>query len=157
MSMKISGMTETLKMLEALNKNTPTTLEEVVLAGVGVVTDTMRDEIENLKTSSTRPKTGKRYPTPEEVEGLKESLGYTPIQWSGETVDSKAGFDGYNTSSKTKKYPNGHANQMIANSINKGTSFLTAQPFINNTKKAAQSKTLEVMQKRLDIEIAKDV
>ena len=42
---------------------------------------------------------------------------------------------------------------MIANAINKGTSFLIAQPFINRTRNKAKTDAVETMQKELDREI----
>ena len=72
----------------------------------------------------------------------------------GSKFDINTGFDGYN-SHITKKYPKGHANQMIANAINKGTSFLQAQPFINRTRSKARNAAVEEMQKELDKGIKK--
>lgn len=147
---KTEGLTELLKELEKLEGDTDEILEEVTLEGAGVVTDVMRAEIKSLKTSDEyEGGKGKRYAKPEDVKGLYESLGYTPTQFKGTKIDSNVGFDGYN-SNKTKKYPNGHANRMIANAINKGTSFMVAQPFINRSKRQAEKKCIELMQVKLD-------
>ena len=153
MSIKIKGLEDTLKELERLNKNSPEMLEETVKAGVQIATDEMRKQINQLKTSEAKPKKGqKRYPTKKEVQGLKDSLGFTPVRWNDTLIDANAGFDGYNEQ-KTKKYPNGHANQMIANSINAGTSFMQAQPFIRKAANAAKTSVLSEMQKKLNEEI----
>lgn len=153
MSLKIKGLEDTLKELERLNKNTPTMLEDTVNAGVQIATNEMRKQINMLKTSEEKPKKGqKRYPTKKEVDGLKESLGFTPVRWNDTLLDANAGFDGYNNQ-KTKRYPNGHANQMIANSINAGTSFMQAQPFIRKAANAAKTTAIAEMQKKLNEEI----
>lgn len=146
---KTTGLTELLKELESLNANTDEILEQVTLEGASVTTDVMRSEIKSLKTSNEYEGDGKRYANPKDVKGLLDSLGFTPTQTKGSKIDSNVGFDGYN-SNKTKKYPNGHANRMIANAINKGTSFMYAQPFINRTKKLAEQKCIESMQAVLD-------
>ena len=152
---KTTGLTETMKMFEQLTVATDDIVKEVVKEGSAVTTDTMRAEIKALKTSDKyAPKKGKRYAMPDDVKGLLDSLGYTPVDEKGTIFNANVGFDGYN-SHKTKKYPNGHSNRMIANAINKGTSFMYEQPFINRTKKKAQDKCVATMQKELDKAIEK--
>lgn len=151
----VKGLTETMKMLEKLDIDTDSIIEDALRDGISEVTDEMRREISTLKTSDAyEGGNGKRYPSKKAVKGLLDSLGYTPIKLKGSVFDVKCGFDGYNNVI-TKKYPRGHANQMVANSINKGTSFMPAQPFINRTKKAAQAAAIEAIQKKVDEEIAK--
>lgn len=146
------GLTETLKMLEKIEGNTDSILEDALKEGIGVVTDEMRVEIQQLKSSDQRKKGELRLPSKKDIKGLLDSLGYTPVKDDGTIFNVKAGFDGYNDV-VTDKYPRGHANQMIANSINKGTSFMQAQPFINRTKKASQANAIDAIQKKLDKEI----
>lgn len=149
----VKGLTETVKMLEKIEKDTDSILEEALTEGGGIVTDTMRAELNQLKTSDEfQTGNGKRYCRPEEKKGLLDSLGYTPVRMKGTVFDINTGFDGYN-SNVTKKYPKGHANQMIANAINKGTSFMIAQPFINRTRNKAKTDAVEEMQEKLDKEI----
>lgn len=150
LKVKTTGLNETIKMLEKLSLNTDEIMGDVTIEGAKIATDTMRSEIKNLRTSDKYAGgNGKRYAKKEDVQGLLDSLGYTPTQSKGTIIDSNVGFDGYN-SNKTKKYPQGHANRMIANAINKGTSFMIAQPFINRTKKRAQESCINAMQKALD-------
>lgn len=153
---KTTGLNETIKMFESLTKNTDEIFEESLRDGGGVVTDIMRAEVSALKTGDVYSdgKQKKRYARPKEVQGLLDSLGYTPVHNDNDKFDIKSGFDGYN-SIVTKKYPKGHANQMVANAINKGTSFMQAQPFINKTRRKAQSDAVDAIEKRLDLEIRK--
>lgn len=153
--LKTTGLNETLKMLESIEGNTDEILEDVLREGAMIATDEMREQISKLRTSDEyEGGDGKRFAKKSDVKGLLDSLGFAPVRFKDTVVDSNVGFDGYNND-KTKKYPKGHANQMIANAINKGTSFMIAQPFINRTKKAAEAKVNEVMQKKLDEEIQK--
>ena len=152
---KTTGLNETLKMLESIERNTDEILEDVLREGAMIATDEMRSQISKLRTSDEyEGGNGKRYAKKSDVQGLLDSLGFAPVRFNDSVVDSNVGFDGYNNN-KTKKYPKGHANRMVANAINRGTSFMIAQPFINRTKKAAEAKCNEVMQKRLDEEIQK--
>lgn len=151
------GLTETMKMLEKLEGDTDKIIDKALEEGIGIVTDEMRREISSLKTATKEShpsKNKQRYPSKKDVKGLADSLGYTPIKMNGSKFDIKAGFDGYNNVI-TKKYPRGHANQMIANSINKGTSFMVAQPFINRTKKKAQQQAVDAIDRVITEEISK--
>lgn len=152
---KTTGLNETLKMLESIERNTDEILEDVLREGAMIATDEMRSQISKLRTSDEyEGGNGKRYAKKSDVQGLLDSLGFAPVRFNNSVVDSNIGFDGYNND-RTQKYPKGHANRMIANAINRGTSFMIAQPFINRTKKAAEAKCNEVMQKKLDEEIQK--
>lgn len=149
------GLTETIKMLENIEGNTDYIIEKALTEGGGEVCDVMRNEVSKLRTSDEYAGgNGKRYAKPTDKKGLLESLGYTPVQLNGSVFDINCGWDGYNKD-KTKKYPKGHANQMIANAINKGTSFLIAQPFINRTQRRAREAAINKIQDVFDEEIAK--
>lgn len=152
---KTTGLNETLKMLESIERNTDEILEDVLREGAMIAADEMRSQISKLRTSDEyEGGNGKRYAKKSDVQGLLDSLGFAPVRFNNTVVDSNVGFDGYNNN-KTKKYPKGHANRMVANAINRGTSFMIAQPFINRTKKAAEAKCNQEMQKKLDEEIQK--
>lgn len=157
MKVKTTGIKETVKTLEALNRNTDAIIEGTVVAGANIVADSMRSEIKTLKVSNVSKdtaKNGKRYARPKDIKGLLDSMGFSPVREKGSAFNSNVGFRGYNND-KTEKYPNGHANKMIANAINKGTSFMVAQPFVSRTKKKSQDKCVSAMQKKLDEEINK--
>ena len=154
-SVSTKGLTETLKMLEKIESNTDEIIEEALKKGGGVVCDVMRAEVNALKTSDKyQSGDGKRYAKPSDVKGLQDALGYTPVELNGSIFDIKCGWDGYNND-VTKKYPNGHPNQMIANAINKGTSFMIAQPFINKTTRKAKAEAIQTIQDVFDKEIAR--
>lgn len=150
---KTSGLEELVKEFETLSnqRECDETFEEVVEAGANVVADYMRKQLEGLKTQSKANKrTDKRYATENEKKGLLESMGYAPVKKYGDEINSKIGFDGYNRHTRSQK-----ANQLIANSINRGTSFMIAQPFVTRTKNAGQAKAIDAMSDALDAEIKK--
>lgn len=149
MSVDVTGLQEAIKMFDELDRKSADILKDAVKDGINVVTDEMRSQIFSLKTSDEyQGGNGKRYPSKNDVQGLLDSLGYTPTKTQGAIINAKCGFDGYNKN-VTKKYPRGHANQMIANAINKGTSFLIAQPFINRTKNKSQQACIDTMEKSI--------
>ena len=121
--------------------------------GTKVIADYMRDQIKALKvTNQTKAnKNEKRYCTQREKEILLKEMGVAPIRNIGDTVDSKVGFDGYfeNTRGKSTPVP------LLANSINRGTSFMHYQHFIDRTKRGGQAKAIDAMSDALDAEIKK--
>jgi hypothetical protein len=86
-----------------------------------------------------------RYVTPDEKQDLIESLGITKIE--GNEFDgwnAKIGFDGYG-SHHTSKYPGGVPNQLIARSLEKGTSVRRKYPFMRRTVNRYRKATKEAM------------
>jgi len=140
-----SGIDELIKELERYTEGAEEYMKYVVYDGMEVVADAMRAEVEGLKTSKQYKTKGKRYCTENERKGLVESFGVTPISARNYIFDANAGFDGYNEYVRSEP-----ANPMIANFINRGTSYMRAQPFINRTKRVAETKAVEAMQKSLD-------
>ena len=91
----------------------------------------------------------------EQKQGLINGFGIAPMQNDNGYLHVKLGFDGYN-SVKTKNYPNGQPNSVIARSVNSGTSFRQRIPFVDNAVSRAKAAAEEKMIKKLDTEI-KDV
>lgn len=87
-------------------------------------------------------------------QGLIESFGIAKIRKTRYGWDVKIGFDGYN-SIVTKKYPKGQPNAMIARSINSGTSFMKAYPFMDTTVKANEEATVQKISDQFDKELDK--
>lgn len=87
-------------------------------------------------------------------QGLIDSFGISRLQDDGGFRNVKLGFDGYNTV-KTKAYPKGQPNILIAGSVESGTSFMDKQPFMRPAIKAAKSKCLKKAQETFDKEVKK--
>ena len=87
--------------------------------------------------------------------GLWESLGVTPLSDDGKGfLNVKVGFDGYNRMN-TKRWPKGQPNQMIARSIERGTSFMKANPFVKRAVAQTQKRAKEAMSKAANREFEK--
>lgn len=87
--------------------------------------------------------------------GLYDSLGIAPMQTEANGyMNVKIGFDGYN-SVKTKRWPNGQPNQMVARSVERGTSYMRANPFIKKSVSNTKNAALDAMKKAVDEEIEK--
>ena len=70
----------------------------------------------------------------------------------GGVFDVKLGFDGYNEV-KTKKYPNGQPNAMIARSINSGSSYMRRQPFMDMTIRVSKDRAEAAIEKKFNEEL----
>ena len=76
--------------------------------------------------------------------GLKESFGVTPISNKYGVYSAKVGFDGYNDV-KTKRWPNGQPNALIARACESGSTAMLKQPFIRPTEKRLKSAVYDAM------------
>ena len=127
--------------LETLSRESETLCKRAVYEGGAIVGNEMKRLIKGIPVvrDYVQGKADKQIvgATAEQIDGLIESMGLAPIQYYGHGLNTKIGFDGYNNV-KTKKYPNGQPNMMIARSINAGTSFRQPYPFVQRCGKNAK-------------------
>ena len=107
------------------------------------------DELAMLKAKKGEP----TYITQRAKEGLIKSFGVTPMSQDDSGIyNVKLGFDGYNDV-KTKKWPKGQPNQLIARACEYGSSAMIKQPFfreaVQKTKKKAESRMAEVLDEKI--------
>lgn len=151
------GLTEFIRKLETLRDDAGEMSKRAVYVGGGIVGDEMKRQIKRIpiirdyiQGSSSKPIIGG---TEEQIDGLIDSMGLAPMRLDKGWMNTKIGFDGYNDV-KTKKYPRGQPNMMIARSINSGTSFRRAYPFIeragNNSKPVAEAAMAATLQDAID-------
>lgn len=147
------------KMNRLANGGTVGATKMAVYDGAAVVTDKIRDNLENLPTvrdvdaiAAYRKGTFAGI-TGRQKAGLLDSLGVAPMQVTSAEINARIGFDGYNEV-KTKRWPNGQPNSMIARSIESGTSFMQKHPFlrpaVNSSRSQAQKKMQETFEKRIE-------
>ena len=86
--------------------------------------------------------------------GLHDGLGVAHFWREGGATVTKIGFEGYN-GVRTKRWPRGQPNAMIARSLIRGTSWLRANRFTARAAKKARQASIEAMQQRLDKNIKK--
>ena len=91
--------------------------------------------------------------TQAQKDGLLSSFGFAKMQDDGGFINTKCGFDGYN-SVKTVKYPNGQPNPLIANAVNSGTSRRQKYPFVAKGFKNSQSSAKAAMEKQMNADLA---
>lgn len=88
-------------------------------------------------------------------EDLANSLGITPIEKDADGFwNAKIGFDGYG-SITTNKYPNGLPNQLVARSIESGSSVRQKHPFVAPAVRTKRKAARAAMEKVVTDEINK--
>lgn len=131
---------------------------KAVKAAAGILADEIRANINALPEDSYRHlRDGDMFTglPPSQKEDLLDSLGVTPVlQDRAGWINAKVGFDGYGKY-KTKKYPKGIPNPMLAASVERGSSVREATPFVKPAIKSKKKECENEMQKIIDEEIEK--
>ena len=87
-----------------------------------------------------------------EKQGLLDGFGVSAMQNEGGYLNVKLGFDGYN-SVKTKKYPQGQPNALIARVTNSGSSYRQKTRFLDKAVAATQKQAETAAQAKIDEKI----
>lgn len=143
--------------IEAIRKDSTGYIKRAVYEGGGVVADAIADAIRGLPTND-----GKFVPgdapisgvSQAQKDGLLEGLGLSKMQNESGYIYTKVGFDGYNEV-KTKSFPNGQPNALIARAVESGTSRRPKTRFISKAVKAAKERAEKAMADRLDEDLKK--
>lgn len=129
---------------------------KAIYGAAAIVADAIRNEMEALPTdenwgSAENPTKG---PKRKQLDGLSQSLGISSMEDDGGFLNVKIGFDGYNDI-KTKRWPNGQPNQMVARSVERGTTWMKANAFVKRACAASRKQALASMQKTVEESIEK--
>ena len=121
-----------------------------------LVTDEIRGQLQRVPSDETWGTTSKPANGPSKIQkkGLYNSLGIAKIRDDDGFLNVKVGFDGYNELT-TKRWPKGQPNQMVARSVERGTSYMEGYAFVKKAMNTAKQPALAEMQKTADEEIEK--
>ena len=142
-----NGLNSYIEYLQKINAVTEEVIGEAVYEMAKVVADKVRSSIQALPTVNNEAniatyKKGYSRLSDKEKQGLLDGFGISPLQEDSGFVNVKLGFDGYN-SVKTKKYPQGQPNALIARVTESGSSYREKTPFmrpaVNASKKPAEA------------------
>lgn len=148
---KFKGLDEYLAKLEKLKGSSDEAVGHAIYEGADIVADACMTAIQGLSVNNQFNSDGL---TSVQKAGLIEGFGISHEQEDGFYRNVKLGFDGYN-GQKTKKYPNGQPNSVIARSINSGTSFRKKNPFIDKATRSSKASCEAKMKEVIDKEIEK--
>lgn len=153
---QVQGLDEYAKKLQTLGDKADAVAKMAVYDGAAVVAGAIRAGILSLPTDN-------RYGTPDKpVNGISNKqkadlingFGLAPMKIESGYINTKAGFHGYG-STPTKKYPNGVPNQLLAASVEGGTSFRKKSPFIRTAVNSSKQAAVAAMGKRVENEMRK--
>lgn len=142
---EFSGIDNYISQLNKLQQSTKDgVVGKTVYAGAEVVADSVRRAIQALPVVDGRARNGDLVDTvtlPQKA-GLLDGFGISRMKDDDGFVNVKLGFAGYNAT-RTKRYPRGQPNALIARSVNSGTTFRKKTKFVdkavNSAKKAAEA------------------
>ena len=151
------GLDNYIAYLQSINAVTDEMIGEAVYDMAKVVVDRVRANIQalpavpNAANIATYRQGYSRLSEPEK-QGLLDGFGVSPMQDDNGYCNVKLGFDGYN-SVKTKKYPNGQPNALIARVTNSGSSYRQKTRFVDKAVSATRKQAEEAGQAKIDEKI----
>ena len=122
-----------------------------IYAAADIMTDAIRAELEKVPTDESwgSPDNPTQGPKAIQKKGLAESLGIASMRNDAGFLNVKIGFDGYNQV-RTKEWPKGQPNQMVARSIESGTSWMKKNPFARRAVRKTKKEAMEIMKQSVD-------
>lgn len=154
---KTQGLDKYVAQLERLGKKTDTVISEAVYEMAKVVADEVKANLialpsvpdtEGLKAFASKPQ--QKIPiTKAQKWGLVHSFGIASLRNEGGFIHVKIGFDRYNEV-KTKTFPKGQPNALIARSIESGSSTREKTPFLRPALAAARKQAIEAARVKFD-------
>ena len=161
------GSAQYLRNLEKLGRNTDDICKQAVYQGAKVVADAIKSSIDDITVHSLPP--GQKYfylsdedkkggklldgVTKEQADGLKNGLGIAVMEHKNFAWNTKIGFNGYNEV-RTKTYPKGEPNALIARSVESGSSVRNKTPFIAPAVKKIRKDAEHAMEVTIEEKIA---
>ena len=121
-----------------------------------LVANEIRQQLKSVPSDETWGTTGNPANGPSKIQkrGLYNSLGIAKMRDEDGFLNVKIGFDGYNELN-TKRWPRGQPNQMVARSVERGTTYMEGHAFVKKAMSKARKPALAEMQKTADEEIEK--
>lgn len=154
--LKMQGLEKYEQQLLKLKDISREAIGQAIYDGAGIVADQVMANIQSLPVDERGyTKEGTLHGvTSLQKAGLAEGFGIAKLQDEGGYAHVKLGFNGYN-GVKSKRYPNGQPNSMIARSVNSGSSFRDRIPFVDNAVNVKKSAAEQAMIKKFDSVIQK--
>lgn len=161
------GAEKYLTKLELLGKNTDAICKQAVYQGAKVAADAIDAAIDDITVHSLPKKQTYFYLSEEDLangvlldgiteaqaKGLHDGLGIAVMEHKNFAWNTKIGFSGYNEV-RTKTYPKGEPNALIARSVESGSSVRNKTPFIAPAVKKIRKDTEHAMEVTIEKKIA---
>lgn len=151
------GFDELAKELGTIADHTGRIASAALYEGSGYMADQIRHAVDNVQTDDDR-----KHVTNHVLDYEKEALkrGLTIEKFTKDTArgvtETAVTFHGY-TEHKTARWPTGVPTILLARAITKGTSFRRPNRFFPNTVNRARKTAEEIMVKKAEEEMRKDI
>ena len=153
------GLDSYISYLQKIDAVTDEAIGEAAYEMAKVVADKVRANIQALDAAPKGKTTYyvtetmiKSQLSEEQKKGLLDGFGVSPMQDDNGYFNVKLGFDGYN-SIKTKKYPKGQPNALIARVTESGSGYREKTPFMRPAVNATRQKAIKAAQVTIDEKI----
>ena len=155
---QFEGIDNYIAQLEKIYGDTDEIIGKAIYQGAAVVMKSVASAIEGIQTDTRygTPENKTIGPNPYQKEGLRQSVGIAKLRKDGSFWNVKIGFDGYN-GLKTKTWPNGQPNAMVARSVESGTSWMQKQPFMRKAESSSRVRCEEAMAKEIDKQLTQRI
>lgn len=153
---KFKGVDDLIAQYEKLSENSEQMIGAAIYKGAGVVMGFVTASIANITTDEKHGSAGNLATGPKAVQKywLEKSVGISKARQDGSFTNVKIGFSGYN-GLKTKTWPQGQPNSMVARAVESGTSWMQKQPFMRTAEQQAKRPCEKAMSDVIDKEISK--
>ena len=151
---QFTGVDNLLAQYEKLEANSTEMIGKAIYVGAGLVADTIRASMESIIVDNHFGTSENKIAGPNALQkmGLLQSMGISELRRDGNFWNVKVGWDGYNNL-KTKRWPQGQPNTLVAQSVESGTSWMEKQPFVRRAEKSSKGRCEEVMAEAFDKEL----
>ena len=155
---QFEGVDAYIAQLQKMYDDTDEIIGAAIYQGAAIVMKSVVSAIEGIQTDE-------RYGTEQaktigpnsyQKEGLRRSIGIASLRQDGSFWNVKIGFDGYN-GLKTKRWPQGQPNAMVARSVESGTSWMQKQPFMRKAENSSRVKCEQGMAKEIDRQLTQRI
>lgn len=153
---QFEGVDDLVAQYKKLEENTEDIIGQAIYKGAGVVMRAVKNAVDGISTDNRfgTPESPTTGPSSIQKIGLQYALGIAKMRNDNGFYNVKIGFDGYNTV-KTKTWPNGQPNMMVARSVESGTSWMQKQPFMRKAEQASRNQCEKAMSETVDKAIQK--
>lgn len=145
------GLDEYALRLSRLESECEGATKQAVYAGAAVVADAIKSEMKGLPIDNKHGTSSNKVNgvTPRQKSDLINGFGLAPMENKSGYIQTKAGFNGYG-STPTAKYPKGVPNQILARSVNSGSSFRTKNAFVRRAVNRTKQPSIKAMGNKID-------
>lgn len=159
-TIKFEGLEDFINLCIFTDRQLDRVIGRTIYPGGDVMSNAIKNSLQSIRTDDSFWRFANQYgrkikgPSSRQKQALIDSFGIAQIRKNKYGYNVKCGFDGYNDI-VSERWPQGQPNAMIARSVNKGSSFMEAQPFMDTAVSKAEGATIEAMKTQFDKELDK--